>query len=83
MVVDFDGRILAQADPGPGAKIVVAEIDIGALRAARQSRLGLNPLPHLRVQAYRSAQSYCAHPVATFRDVRDLHGDRSPTSPDR
>ena len=32
MVVDYDGRILAQADPGPGEKIVVAPIDIDALR---------------------------------------------------
>ena len=32
MVVDFEGRILAQADPGPGEKIVVAPIDLGALR---------------------------------------------------
>jgi len=44
MVVDFDGRILAQADPGPGEKIVVAEIDLDALRAARQQRLGHNPM---------------------------------------
>ncbi|OLC44760.1 MAG: hypothetical protein AUH43_17880 [Acidobacteria bacterium 13_1_40CM_65_14] len=24
MIVDYDGRILAQADPGPGEKVVVA-----------------------------------------------------------
>ncbi|HVR74603.1 MAG TPA: nitrilase-related carbon-nitrogen hydrolase [Planctomycetota bacterium] len=52
MVVDFDGRILAQADPGPGEKIVVAEIDVGALRAARESRRGHNHLAHLRSEAY-------------------------------
>jgi predicted amidohydrolase len=52
MVVDYDGRILAQADPGPGEKIVVAEVDIGALREARRTRLGHNPLPHLRTEAY-------------------------------
>src|SRR5262249_22773403 len=28
MVVDYDGRILAQADPGPGEKIVVGPIDL-------------------------------------------------------
>jgi predicted amidohydrolase len=53
MVVDYDGRILAQADPGPGEKIVVAEIDLGALREARTRRLGHNPLAHLRREAYR------------------------------
>ena len=52
MVVDFDGRIMAQADPGPGEKIVVAEIDLEALRAARKRRLGHNPLAHLRAEAY-------------------------------
>lgn len=52
MVVDFDGRILAQADPGPGEKIVVAEIDVAALRAARESRRGHNHLAHLRSEAY-------------------------------
>ena len=52
MVVDFDGRILTQADPGPGEKIVVAEVDIGALREARERRLGHNPLAHLRSEAY-------------------------------
>lgn len=51
MAVDFDGRILAQADPGPGEKIVVAEIDIGALREARQRRNGHNLIKHLRTYA--------------------------------
>ncbi|MFH1571407.1 MAG: nitrilase-related carbon-nitrogen hydrolase [Gemmatimonadota bacterium] len=52
MVVDFDGRILAQADPGPGERIVVAPIDIGALRWTRQRRAGHLPLGHLRTEAY-------------------------------
>ncbi len=40
MVVDFDGRILAQADPGPGEKIVVAAVDVDALRHERAVRRG-------------------------------------------
>lgn len=52
MVVDFDGRILAQADSGPGERIVVAEVDIEALREARARRLGHNPMAHLRSEAY-------------------------------
>ncbi|MFO1499024.1 MAG: nitrilase-related carbon-nitrogen hydrolase [Verrucomicrobiota bacterium] len=55
MVVDYDGRILAQADPGPGEKVIVAEIDLAALRAARRHRLGHNPLAHLRREAYKPA----------------------------
>jgi hypothetical protein len=51
-VVDFDGRILAQADPGPGEKIVVAPIDLAALRAERRRRSGHHLLSHLRTEAY-------------------------------
>ncbi len=52
MVVDFDGRILAQADPGPGEKVVVAPIDIQNLRAERQRRLGHDMRNQLRSEAY-------------------------------
>jgi predicted amidohydrolase len=52
MVVDFDGRILAQADPGPGARIVVGPIDLAALRGERQRRQGHHLLSHLRTEAY-------------------------------
>jgi len=52
MAVDFEGRLLAQADPGPGEKIVVAPIDIAALRHERQRRMGHQPLAHLRSEAY-------------------------------
>ena len=75
MVVDHDGRILAQADPGPGEKIVVAEIDIGALREARENRVGHNPLAHLRTEAHPWPRSY--YPPGTHRDPRDASGDRT------
>ena len=52
MLVDFDGRLLAQADPGPGEKIVVGPIDLAALRAERARRRGHQPLAHLRTEAY-------------------------------
>lgn len=52
MVVDYDGRILAQADPGPGEKIVVGPIDLAALRAERSRRRGHHMLSHLRTGAY-------------------------------
>ncbi len=52
MVVDFDGRLLAQADPGPGSKIVVAPIDILALRHEREVRQGHHMLAHLRTEVY-------------------------------
>jgi predicted amidohydrolase len=52
MVVDFDGRILAQADPGPGEKIVVAPIDIARLRCERERRLGHDMRAHLRSEIH-------------------------------
>ena len=52
MVVDYDGRILAQADPGPGEKVVVAPIDIEALRAERQRRVGHDLRAHLRTDVH-------------------------------
>jgi formamidase len=52
MVVDFEGRVLAQADPGPGEKIVVAPIDVDALRHERATRRGHQTLAHLRSECY-------------------------------
>jgi predicted amidohydrolase len=59
MVVDYDGRILAQADAGPGEKVVVAPIDINLLRAERTRRIGHDMRAHLRTEAH----PYMAAPV--------------------
>jgi predicted amidohydrolase len=74
MVVDFDGRVLAEADPGPGEKIVVAEIDVGALRAARSGRLGHNHLAHLRSELY-TARACPRYPAGLHRHAGDPVGD--------
>ena len=52
MIIDYDGRLLAQAEPGAGEKIVVGPIDLAALRAERQRRRGHNMLAHLRTETY-------------------------------
>ena len=52
MVVDFDGRILASAEAGPGEKVVVAPIDIVALRAERQRRQGHDMRAHFRAEIH-------------------------------
>jgi formamidase len=52
MVVDYDGRVLAQASPGPGERIVVSPIDVTALRHERATRRGHLTLAHLRTEAY-------------------------------
>ncbi len=75
MVIDYDGRILAQADPGPGERIVAAEVDLAALRAARAGRLGHRGVEHLRPEiypVYRSPQ----YPAAQF-PASDPDGDRT------
>ncbi len=51
-VVDFDGRLLAEASPGPGERIVVAPVDVSALRHERETRAGHHMLAHLRTEAY-------------------------------
>jgi predicted amidohydrolase len=56
MIVDYDGRILAQADPGPVEKIVVGPIDLAALRAERERRRGHHLLAHLRTEAYPASR---------------------------
>jgi predicted amidohydrolase len=62
-VVDFDGRILAEASPGPGERIVVAPIDVTALRHERATRRGHHMLSHLRTEAYPVYQSHQYPPV--------------------
>jgi formamidase len=63
-VVDFDGRMLAEASPGPGERIVVAPIDISAVRHERETRLGHDMLAHLRTEAYSVYTRHRYPPVA-------------------
>ena len=57
-VIDFDGRMLAEASPGPGERIVVAPIDVTALRHERATRRGHHMLAHLRTEAYPVYQQH-------------------------
>ncbi|MDQ4120256.1 MAG: nitrilase [Acidobacteriota bacterium] len=57
-VIDFEGRILADASPGPGERIVVAPVDISALRHERETRRGHSMLAHLRTEAYPVYQNH-------------------------
>lgn len=57
MIVDYDGRILSQADPGPGEKIVVGPVDLAAQRAERARRKGHALLAHRRPNAYSGGLS--------------------------
>jgi predicted amidohydrolase len=65
MVVDYDGRILAQADAGPGEKVVVAPIDLAALRHERERRAGHDMRAHLRAGMYPYLQAERLPPADT------------------
>ncbi|MCP4189727.1 MAG: nitrilase [Planctomycetaceae bacterium] len=66
MIVDYDGRILSQANPGPGEQIVVGPIDLAALRHERKRRRGHHMMSQLRMEAYtRYQKNY--YPAESFR----------------
>lgn len=75
MVVDYDGRILAQADPGPGEKVVVAPIPLEQMRTERKRRVGHAMQTHLRSEVHNYMQRPCLPPqrkgtVITEIDLR-------------
>lgn len=72
MVVDFDGRILAQASPGPGEQVVVAPINIAALRQERARRRGHNLRAHHRSSAYTYGQRDYLAPSSEEHSIEDL-----------
>jgi predicted amidohydrolase len=74
MIVDYDGRILAQAEAGTGERIVVGPIDLAALRYERQRRRGHFMLGHLRTEAYTGYRK-SIYPHGSFvrpPDVSDI-----------
>jgi formamidase len=77
-VVDFDGRLLAEASPGPGERIVVAPVDITALRHERATRRGHHMLSHLRTEAYPVYSEPQYPPVSrTLENAADLTYERN------
>jgi formamidase len=68
-IVDFDGRLLADATPGAGERIVVGPIDISALRYEREVRRGHHMLAHLRTEAYPVYRDH-RYPPAPLRADR-------------
>jgi predicted amidohydrolase len=71
MVVDFDGRVLAQADPGPGEKVVVAPIDLETLRKERVRRRGHDMRAHLRTEVHDYLSRSCLPPAVRAPITRD------------
>lgn len=54
MIVDHDGRILAEASPGPGERIVVGPVNLATLRAERTRRDGHAMPAHHRSELYHA-----------------------------
>jgi len=86
-VVDFDGRLLANASPGPGERIVVAPVDVSALRHERGSRVGHHMLAHLRTEAYEVYRSSAYQPrleadvpLSYAENVRRIEASKSAVS---
>jgi len=82
MVVDFEGRILAQADPGPGEKVVVAPIDIDAIRTERSRRVGHDMQRHHRPSAYSYSQLPALRPETNHPITIDSLRSRIAQSPE-
>ena len=61
MVVDYDGRVLAQAEAGGGERIVVAPISIDTLRQERARRVGHDIRAHFRreIHGYMGKSFLC------------------------
>lgn len=77
-VVDFDGRILAEASPGPGERIVIAPVDVAALRHERAVRKGHRMLAHLRTEAYPVYATHIYPPAAQTADPQAAPRLREP-----
>ena len=92
-IVDFDGRIVAEATPGPGERIVVAPIDLSGLRHERSTRRGHHMLAHLRTEAYPvyGVHQYPPHGIAAgdplsyeanLQLIEQAKSAREPSAPD-
>jgi formamidase len=75
-VIDFDGRLLAEASPGPGERIVVAPIDISAVRHERSTRSGHHMLAHLRTEAYPVYRTQAFPPAGDSTPSYEQHLER-------
>jgi predicted amidohydrolase len=71
MIVDYDGRIVSQATPGSGEKIVVGPVDVDLLRTERATRLSHHMLVHLRTEAHPVYRSP-GYPGAGFGGREDF-----------
>ena len=82
MVVDYDGRVLAQADPGPGEKVVVAPISPSTLRAERERRVGHDTVAHTRTGLYTYLDQERLRPATQKISIENLNDRISQAKPE-
>ena len=82
MVVDYDGRVLAQADPGPGEKVVEAPISPSTLRAERERRVGHDTVAHTRTGLYTYLDQERLRPATQKISIENLNDRISQAKPD-
>src|SRR5205809_6761984 len=70
-MVGCAGRLLAQATPGRGGRIVVAPLDVSERRREREVRRGHHSLAQLRTEAYPVYRDH-RYPPSPF--AADRHG---------
>ena len=71
MILDYDGRILQQAEAGPGERVVVAPIAIDVLRQERARRRGHSMNEHLRSEVH----TYMQKPVFSTASKEQVIGE--------
>lgn len=73
MIVDYDGRVVVEASPGPGERIVVGPVYLSMLRAERARRIGHDMVAHHRAELYTAARRP-AYPGARSAADRTIEG---------
>jgi hypothetical protein len=69
--------LLAEASPGPGERIVIAPVDISALRHERATRRGHHMLAHLRTEAYPVYRRHQYPPVLPHDNLAQIDYERN------
>jgi predicted amidohydrolase len=71
IVIDYEGRIVAQSPSGPSNQILVAPINLQGLREFRQRTLLLS-FAHLRTEIYRQVYERSVFPSGGLEGSNDL-----------